>query len=127
MHGRRKEEEAEMGIARATHLAQPVGRKGLAAAACGLALAGRAGNRRGEDGACSIASPRPASSSSSPSHPLARSRLVLAGSGFSSPDLVVATRIWAGPRRIELILAGSGGGRHHVLHAASSSAPEERR
>ena len=49
MHGRRKEEEAEMGIARATHLAQPVGRKGLAAAACGLALAGRAGNRRGED------------------------------------------------------------------------------
>jgi len=58
MHGRRKEEEAEMGIARATHLAQPVGRKGLAAAACGLALAGRAGNRRGEDDARSIAPPR---------------------------------------------------------------------
>ena len=32
--------------------------------------------------------------------------------------------VWAGPRRIELILVGSGGGRHHVLHAASSSAPE---
>ncbi|CAD6270307.1 unnamed protein product [Miscanthus lutarioriparius] len=78
-------------------------------------------------GARSIASPRPASSSSSPPHPLARSRLVLARLGFSSPDLVVATRIWAGPRRIELILAGFGGGRHHVLHAASSSAPEERR
>jgi hypothetical protein len=34
MHGWRKEEEAEMGIVRATHLARPAGRKELAAAAC---------------------------------------------------------------------------------------------
>jgi hypothetical protein len=65
-------------------------------------------------------------------HPLTRSGLLLAGSsllarsGFSSPDLVVAARIRACPCWIELILVGSGGGRHTVLLVASSSAREER-
>lgn len=49
IHGRRKEEEAGMGIARATHLVQPAGRKGLATAVYGLPPASRTGNRRGED------------------------------------------------------------------------------